>query len=58
LAGVPLLMLSVVWMRGTRRDWPVLTGDENYFVATILFQVLLLYYFLPTTISPFIYFQF
>jgi alginate O-acetyltransferase complex protein AlgI len=55
---IPILLLGEFFMRATRRDGPTFSLKQPSFFAAMLVQVLLIYFFAPASVSPFIYFQF
>jgi len=54
----PIVIIGGLLVRKYPIKWPLLSTNDNFFGAWILFWVLFVYFFTPLEISPFIYFQF
>ena len=56
--AVPMVFLGGLVMSRFEWKWPVFNYYEAYTPAFMLFELLIVYFFVPSNSSPFIYFQF
>lgn len=58
LLAVPLIIVGGWVARRFEWSWPIFPIQKSYTPAFMLFEILVIFFFAPLTISPFIYFQF
>jgi alginate O-acetyltransferase complex protein AlgI len=58
LLAVPLIIIGGWLARRFEWTWPVFPIQKSYTLAFILLEILIIFFFAPLNISPFIYFQF
>ncbi len=58
LIGVPIIIFGGWLVRRFEWKWPILSIEKTYMPAYVLMQVLVVFFFAPVNVSPFIYFQF
>jgi hypothetical protein len=56
--AVPLVIVGGWLFRRFEWKWPIFPIQKSYTLAFILFEILIIFFFSPVNISPFIYFQF
>lgn len=55
---VPLVVLGGLLLRATNREIPLIPATKSYAPAVVTAEALMVYFFAPLHVSPFIYFQF
>jgi alginate O-acetyltransferase complex protein AlgI len=56
--AVPLVVVGGWLFRRFEWSWPIFPIQKSYTLAFMLFEILIIFFFSPVNISPFIYFQF
>lgn len=58
MLAVPLVIVGGWIARRFEWRWPIFPIQRSYTLAFMLFEILIIFFFAPVNISPFIYFQF
>jgi alginate O-acetyltransferase complex protein AlgI len=58
LLATPLIVAGGWIARRFEWNWPIFPIQRSYTLAFILFEILIIFFFAPVNLSPFIYFQF